>query len=184
MEIKNFCVSGPVSPRLPIYKLLQVRTICSRPNELRAQRWLVRSLIQTEFALPRREAVRCLRIVFSVDLAPARLLHDQTLLELRRSTLDGRTHYPKVNEAVLRDKRERGLLKFRPFLSQVEFNKLIYLMRNLAPEILNHRIQQQLRALNGTRNSQTEQEVIRRNLDHALNGYPDSRPLFSEQQPF
>jgi hypothetical protein len=38
------------------HRLCTLRTICTRENELHAQRWLVRSLIATEFAIPRHEA--------------------------------------------------------------------------------------------------------------------------------
>jgi hypothetical protein len=161
------------------HRLRCLRTICTRSNELKAQRWLVNSLIKSEFTIPRHQAVRALQIVHAVDLKQGRLIFDRTLLELRRTMLAGRERFPEINISVLKDKRERGLLKFKPFLSQPNFDKLIYLMRGLAPAIIDERIAQGIRSLNGTRSPETEREVIRQNLRYALEGYPDARPLFA-----
>jgi hypothetical protein len=162
-----------------IHRLRCLRTICTRPNEIEAQRWLVNSLISSEFTIPRHAAVRALRIVFAVDLRQGRLIFDRTMLELRRTMLAGRRNYPAINISILKDKRERGLLKFKPFLSRPNFDKLVFLMKHLAPAIVDDRIAQGIRSLNGTRCPKTEREVIRQNLGYVLNGGdPDARPLF------
>jgi hypothetical protein len=113
------------------YHLSFVRTLCVKPAELEAQRWLVRSLISSEFSLPRHEAVRALRIVFGVDLRQGRLIHDRTMLELRRTVLGGRERFRQINTAKFRDRREKGLLKWKPYLSEGNFARLTHLMRGL-----------------------------------------------------
>jgi hypothetical protein len=162
------------------YRLMQIRTICTKDNELEAQRWLVRSLIQSDFSLPRHEAVRALRIVFAVDLKQGRLIHDRTVLELRRTLLNGRQRFPSINVAELRDKRERGLLKWKPYLSQAHFEKLVYLLRGLAPVIIGDLIDREVRALNGDGTPERKRAIIRKHLRHALDGFPHSEPLFAK----
>jgi hypothetical protein len=162
------------------HRLCTLKTSCVRENELRAQRWLVRGLISTEFSIPRHEAIRALRIAFDVDLKTARLIHDRTMLELRRTMLAGRRDYPAINIARFRDKRATGLIKFKLYLSQTNFNKLCFLMKDLAPQILSDLIDKEVRALNGDGTPERRREIIRKQLNHAICGYPDSRPLFSE----
>jgi hypothetical protein len=162
------------------HKLCSLRTLCTRENELRAQKWLVRGLIQSEFSIPRHEAVKALRIVFNVDLKTGRLVHDKTILELRRVMLNGRQHFPPINVCKLRDKRERGLLKFRPYVSQENFDKLVYLMRNLAPIIISDQIEKETRSLNGEGTPERKRAIIREQLNFAIDGYPNAVPLFSK----
>lgn len=163
------------------FQLYSLRTICGRENERRAQRWLVRSLIQSEFSLPRHKLVRALRICFGVDVKSGRLIHDRTMLELRRVMLAGRTQFPRVNVSELRDKRERGLLKYRPFLCTGDFAKLCFLFRGLAPVIVGDLIEREMRTLNGEGTSERRREVIRKYLRAALDGFPDSVPLFPSE---
>jgi hypothetical protein len=70
-----------------------------------------------------------------VDLKTGWLIHDRTMLELRRTMLAGWRDYPPINVARLKDKRERGLLKFKAFLSEPDFSKLCFLMKNLARQL-------------------------------------------------
>jgi hypothetical protein len=173
------CVS-PEEMEEIIHCLRQVKTICTRENEIHAQRWLVESFIRTEFSIPRHEAVRALQIAFAVDLKLGRLIFDRTVLELRRTLLNGRVRFPSVNIAELRDKREKGLLKYKPYLSHPHFSKLVFLLRGLAPAIVQNLIEQDLRKLNGNREPEARRAIVRRHLWSVLNGFPDAKPLFED----
>ena len=161
------------------HKLCSLRTLCTRENELRAQKWLVRGLIQSGFSIPRHELVKALRIVFNVDLKTGRLIHDKTILELRRTMLgDRRGGYPPIDLAHFKDRRAHGLLRFKPYLSYPDFCKLCFLMKNLAPALLLDLIQRETRSLNGEGTPERRRAIIRKYLAGAINGFPDAAPLF------
>lgn len=147
-----------------IWRIYQTRTVCTDPHELESQRWLVHSFLKAEFKLRRHTAADATVIVHGLDPSRARKIHDYTMLEIRR-TLLGVVGIPEVTPDSLRGTRANALRKYADRLSSEDFAKLIYLMRNLAPAIIDAPDQ----VLNGL--------VI--SLEHVLNGHPEARPLFS-----
>jgi hypothetical protein len=163
------------------HRLMQLRTTCTKPNELMAQKWLCNNLLETGFSYPRHKLVYALRVVFGVDLRQGRLIHDRTVLELRRTLLP---HLLQLNghkfpvASRLRGRHSRGLCKYRGYLDAAEFARLAHLLAGLAPAIVDDHVARELRALNGDR-AKRRDEVIRRCLLEAIHGYPHARPLFS-----
>lgn len=135
-----------------LWRIYTVQTIFTDPYELESQRWLVRSLLESEFKLRRHEAADATVIVYGLSPRRARRIHDYTVLEIRRTLLPV-IEVPTIKPAGLKGTREAAMRKFADQLSSEDFSKLIYLMRNLAPAIID-------------------------NLDHVLNGHPEARPLF------
>jgi hypothetical protein len=129
--------------------------------------------------LPRHQAVKALCIVFSVDIKQGRLIHDRTMLELRRVALTGQEHFRAPNVAKLRDKRERGLLKWKPYLSEAHFAKFAFLLRGLAPAIVGDLIDREIRSLNGDGTPERKRQIVRKNLLAVLDGFPEAQPLFT-----
>ena len=136
-----------------IWRIHTVQTTFDDPFELKAQRWLVWGLLDSCFTLRRHEAADSTVIVYGLHPSRARKLHDATVLEVRRTLLDV-VEIPKITVADLRGTRQSALAKYADQLAPEDFSKLIYLMRNLAPVIID-------------------------DLNHVLNGHPEARPLFA-----
>jgi len=117
------------------HRIMQVRTTCSDPHELSSQRWLVKGLLDAEFKLRRHEAADAMSIVYGLHPKRARVLHDQTLLEVRRQSLDI-VEIPKIDIPHLCGTRGHALARYADQLSAQDFSKLAYLMKNLAPTII------------------------------------------------
>jgi hypothetical protein len=100
------------------------------------------------------------------------------MLELRRTMLAGRERYPPINVAALRDKRERGLLKFKPYLNSANFAKLVFLLHGLAPALVSDLIERETKSLNGDGTPERRREIIRKYLYAVLEGFPGAAPLF------
>jgi len=138
------------------HRILQTQTICTDEHELAAQRWLVIcGFLYSEFKLRRHEAADSMTIVYGITRARSRQLHDLTLLEVRRQLLDV-MDIPEVEVSDLRGTRAIALAKYAALLVPADFSRLVYLMRNLAPIII-------------------EQGRI----DWILDGYPNARLLFA-----
>jgi hypothetical protein len=138
-----------------LHRIGQVRTRCTDEHELEAQRWLVRGFIDSEFKLRRHQAANALIIGYGIDYSRSRQLHDATLLEVRRQLL-GLMEIPEIGVIDLRGTRAIALAKYAERLSNADFSKLVYLMRNLAPVIIEEG-----------------------RIDWILNGYPGARLLFA-----
>jgi hypothetical protein len=134
------------------WRIMQVQTICTDEHELKSQRWLVKSFLHSDFDLRRHEAADATVIVCGLHPARARRIHDYTMLEIRRTLLPVK-EIPKITPDSLRGTRASALRKYADQLSADDFKKLVYLMHNLAPAIID-------------------------SLDHVLNGHPEARPLF------
>jgi HK97 family phage major capsid protein len=72
--------------------------------------------------------------VYGISPKRARRLHDATILALRRELVDERVLRP-VNVRALTSTRAKALIKYRGELTEQEFARLVFLMRNLAPAI-------------------------------------------------
>jgi hypothetical protein len=70
--------------------------------------------------------------------------------------LIGLVEFPKITLAALKGIRQFALAKYEPQLSPADFSRLIFLMRNLAPSII---------------------ESGR--IDWILDGFPNAQPLFT-----
>ncbi len=137
------------------HKIMQVRTTCTDEHELSSQRWLVKGLLDAGFQLRRHHASDSMCIVYGLHPKRARVLHDQTLLEVRRQLLDV-VQIPKITTENLIGLRQFALAKYAPQLSSKDFSRLIFLMKNLAPTII----------------PRPER------IDLILDGFPNARPLF------
>jgi hypothetical protein len=137
-----------------VWRVSQTRTICTDPHELQAQRWLVKGMLDSEFRLRRHQAADSMRIVYGLDWARSRQLHDYTVLETRRQLLDV-VKVPVVTRRDLIGTRGHGLSKYCDQLSADDFSRLAFLMRGLSPVA-----------------------IIKGPLDWTLNGHPLARPLF------
>jgi len=139
------------------HRIMQVRTTCTDEHELSSQRWLVKGLLDAGFQLRRHHASDSMCLVFGLPAKRARVLHDQTLLEVRRQLLDV-VQVPKITTENLIGLRQFALAKYAPQLSSKDFSRLIFLMRNLAPAIIPRPDR----------------------IDLILNGFPGARPLFDQ----
>jgi hypothetical protein len=126
---------------------------------LEAQRWLVRSLVDADFGLRRHEGSNAMTIVYGLSPKRSRLLHDATILEVRRQLLPA-TEIPATTKADLIGTRGHALWKFADQLSPSDFSKLAYFMKNLSPATLIPRPEC---------------------LEWTLNGYPGAQRLFNHE---
>jgi hypothetical protein len=117
------------------HKIMKVKTICTDPKELEAQRWLVKSLISSSFEIRRHHAANAMTRVYGIHGGRSRQLHDYTLLEVRRALLQG-IKIPKVYVRELDGTRQKHLKKYREFLTGANFNRLVFLMKNLSISII------------------------------------------------
>jgi hypothetical protein len=142
------------------YRTMQVRTTVRDGHEREGQRWLVRNLLASGFRFYRHEGANALSVVYGIPSARARRLYDMTLLSIRRALIGERRLRP-VDSATLRAHRVKPLLRYRAALSEAEFTRLIYLMRKVAPAII---------------------ESGEFTLNDVLYGPPNERPLFSHSE--
>ncbi len=115
------------------YKLMKVRTTRTDPMELDAQRWLVKSFIDAGFLLRRYEAANAMTRVYGIPGDRSRQLYDETLVEIRRQVIDC-IKIPKAGK--MRGTRQKPLTPFRECLSPARFDKLVFLLRGIAPSVL------------------------------------------------
>jgi DNA-directed RNA polymerase specialized sigma24 family protein len=117
------------------YRIRRIKTLSACPYEREAQRWLVKNLVASNFVFRRHEASDAMTIVYGLSPERSRKLYDITLLAIRRELIDERTLKP-VSVSDLIGTRGRALLRYRAELTPIEFSRLAYLMRNLAPAII------------------------------------------------
>jgi hypothetical protein len=161
--LARFCANGATHKYVVcdlVYRVMQVRTVFCDRHELEAQRWLVRNLVVSDFCFHRWQAANSMTIVYDIPPERARQLYDITLLSVRRMLIGERKLKP-VSASDLRATRAKALVRYRAQLSEAEFARLVYLMRNLAPSLIES-------------NGFTLQSV--------LYGPPDERALFSHSE--
>jgi DNA-directed RNA polymerase specialized sigma24 family protein len=110
----------------------KILTTCTLDKEIAAQRWLVRSFIDSHFSIRRHESANSMMKVFSISKERSRELYDQTLLEVRRQLLQY-VKIPIVKVSQLRGTRQKPLASYFKTQGQDRFNKLVFLMGGVAP---------------------------------------------------
>jgi hypothetical protein len=110
----------------------KILTCCTIDREIKAQQWLVRSFIESHFSIRRHESANCMMKVFNISKERSRELYDQTLLEVRRQLLQY-AKIPAVRVSQLRGTRQKPLASYFKTQGQERFNKLVFLMRGVAP---------------------------------------------------
>lgn len=155
------------------YLVRQVKTGCTEPAELRAQRWFVDSFIDCGFRIRRHQASNCAMEVFGIDHVRSRQLFDLTMVAVRRELLSVRRLHP-VSPFDLRGTKIQAVMRYAKYLSSIEFSRLATLLRDIAPSVVFT-----VRPANTAAMRRGEREAIRINLRLVLNGSPDDRPLFA-----
>jgi hypothetical protein len=156
------------------YLIRSIRTTCTAPEELAAQRWLVLSFLDCGFRLARHEVADACMAVFDVlTHRRARELHDATLIEIRRAVLGERRLVP-IGPRDLARSRLAALAKLAPLLDAEQFTRLCVLLKDLAPAIIFLAKPQNTAAIR-----RGEPEPTRENLALVLNGNPNATPLFA-----
>jgi hypothetical protein len=114
------------------YRLMQVRTTPHDEKEREAQRWLVKSFIDAGFLIRRYEAANAMTKVYGIPGDRSRQLYDETLVEIRRQVI-GCIKIPKAGK--MRGTRQKPLAPLRKSMSEERFDKLVFLMRGIAPSV-------------------------------------------------
>jgi DNA-directed RNA polymerase specialized sigma24 family protein len=117
------------------FRIRQIKSIISCPNEQIAQRWLVENLLTSAFIFRRYEAATGLEIVFGLSPERSRMIFDLTVLSCRREILNGYGFNLTIPGRLV-GTRGRALQRFKEGLSDAEFGRLKVLMRNLAPRLV------------------------------------------------
>jgi Sigma-70 region 2 len=153
-------------------RVRMVRTPCRDQSEIDAQKWLVASFIDAEFALRRHEASDSMSMVYGLSHGESRRLFDLTLIAIRRELLAGRRLKP-INPRSLVQTRSAAIVKYVRFVSADEFTRLATLTRDVAPSIILTVNRHNVCAIR-----RGEPEATRANLRLVLYGSPTDRPLF------
>jgi hypothetical protein len=117
------------------YRVMLVKTVARDRGEIEAQRWLVRNLLASGFKFYRHEAADAMTVVYNLSPDRSRRLYDITLLSVRRMLIGERKLRP-VEIGSLLGTKGKALLRYRARLSEEEFARLVWLMRNLAPSLI------------------------------------------------
>jgi hypothetical protein len=115
------------------YRVFHVKTLSLCPFERDAQRWLVKNLLDSNFVFRRHQAADAMTIVYGLSPERSRKLYDITLLSVRRELIEERKLKPIRKEELI-GTRAKALLRYKDRLT--EFARLVYLMANLAPAII------------------------------------------------
>ena len=75
-------------------RVFSIKTPCTDPYELQAQRWFANSFLDCEFHIRRHQAANCAMQVFRLDYVRSRWLFDLTLLSIRRELIADRRLTP------------------------------------------------------------------------------------------
>jgi hypothetical protein len=118
-----------------VTQVRRLRTSCTLPHELQAQRWLVDSFVAAEFVLRRHEASDSMMKVFGLSHARARQLYDLTMVAVRRELIDQRYIAP-IAPVALRGTKSQALIRYAKILSPEEFSRLATLLKDVAPSIV------------------------------------------------
>jgi hypothetical protein len=110
-------------------------------------------LLDAEFKLRRHESANAMTVVFGLSPRRSRVLHDATVLEIRRQLIDI-VEVPPRTRANLIGTRGHALARYADQLSPEDFSRLAFLMRGLSP-----------------------MAILKGPLDWVLNGHPEARPL-------
>jgi DNA-directed RNA polymerase specialized sigma24 family protein len=73
------------------FKVRGLKTACTDPDELEAQKWLVESFLDSGFRLRRWESANAMMQVYGLTHARSRQLFDITMVAIRRELLPART---------------------------------------------------------------------------------------------
>jgi hypothetical protein len=176
-EQVDFALSyDPIASRETVVDLLdrvrRVKTPCTDPYELAAERWLIDSFIDCEFRIRRYQAANSMSEVFGIGYSRSRWLFDTTLVAVRRQ-LTGDRRLTPIAPASLARTRSEALIRFAGYLSAPEFTKLATLMKDVPPNIILTIDPSRACAIR-----KGEPEPTRMNLLLVLNGSPSDRRLF------
>jgi len=116
-------------------RIARLKTPRTDPAEREIQRTIVRMLLDTDFAPPRHKVAEVLTKIYRVSPKESRKLYDITLLAIRRELLDERRLRP-VDPSRLIHVQAKPLLRYRSRLSPLEFARLVFLMKSLAPILI------------------------------------------------
>jgi len=75
-------------------RVFSIKTPCTDPYELQAQRWFANSFLDCEFHIRKHQAANCAMQVFRLDYVRSRWLFDLTLLSIRRELIADRRLTP------------------------------------------------------------------------------------------
>jgi hypothetical protein len=154
-------------------RVRMVRTPCVDCYELFAQRWLVQSLVDADFALRRFQASDAMSAVYGLSFDRSPWIYDVTIISIRRLLLTDRGRLVPINPRSLLSTRSRALVNFAKFLSAEQFTKLAVIMRDVPPHLVWTIEPARVCAIR-----RGESEAVRANLDLILHGSPDDRQLF------
>jgi hypothetical protein len=153
----------------------RARSTLTNEIELSACRWYIESFCQDGFAAKRHACADACMGVYQLGHARSRELHDLSALEVRRVLFDDLHHRDQVVPGRLLGTRCGWMTLYRPLLSECEFTKFYFLMKNLAPYLLLLIVDP---AKNGSHRRDRHPTVSRRNLELILNGDPAGVLLF------
>src|SRR5262249_54793426 len=117
------------------FRIMRIGTVFTCPFERQAQKWLIKNLLESNFAFHRHEAADSMTVVFGIDPRRSRHIFDLTVLSVRRALLDERKLLP-VSVYGLIGTRQKALVRYRHRLNEEDFSRLCFLMRGLAPSII------------------------------------------------
>jgi hypothetical protein len=176
-SIDSALLCDPVATRETIADLAgrvrRIKTPCTDPYELAAQRWLVASFIDCDFALRRHEASDSMSTVYGLGHGQSRRLFDLTLVAIRRELLTDR-RVALICPSSLARTRSEAIIRYARFLSAGEFSKLAMLLKDIAPSVV-----LTINPVRACAVRRGEPEATRGNLLLVLHGSATDRPLFA-----
>jgi Sigma-70 region 2 len=154
-------------------RVRRIRTPCTDPSELAAQKWLISSFIDAEFGLRRCDASNAMMSVHGLTHAQSRRLFDLTLVSIRRELLTDR-RLALIRPSSLARTRSEAIVRYARFLSAEEFTRLAVLLKDIAPSVV--------LTIDPSRACAIRRgcvEAVRANVNLILNGSATDRRLFA-----
>jgi hypothetical protein len=144
-------------------------------DERAMQRWYIQSFCAEGFEARRHVCANCAMRAFGSDHGKARAVFDLSMLECRRILFSSLKQHKPTIPSRLSGTRCHWMARLRPLLSEPEFVKLFWLLRDLSPGTIFL-----IDPANHSRRQDRNQPVTRTSLLWVLDGHPLATRLFAE----
>jgi hypothetical protein len=145
-------------------------------DERAMQRWYIQSFCAEGFEARRHVCANCAMRAFGSDHGRSREIFDLSMLEVRRVLYDDLRRRKPVVPGRLSGTRCYWMTRLKPLLSDTEFVKFFWLLKDLSPGVI-----YLVDPRNHSRRQDRNRPVTRERLLWVIDGHPEAQLLFGPE---